>query len=214
MIKVPPPEFWPLFKNVRGAFSCTEAIGLYNVATQVVPLGPYIELGTHKGKSAMASALGLPSGNDFILVDPEFKDQDWALETFDNVGSISGGRLYIRLIADESLNVIDKPGKDFSFVFIDSGTHSDDLVMNECKILENKMAWGGIIAFHDYRNQFVRVAEAYNYLLATRKFVSIEIEWDGIIEYVKKYDLEKDNNSWHIYEENPTPNFVGALVKK
>jgi hypothetical protein len=27
-------------------------------------------------------------------------------------------------------------------------------------------------------------------------------------------NLEEGNNSWHIYPENPFPNFVGALMRK
>lgn len=211
MIQVPSKDFWQLFKNVRGAFSCTEAVALYNIALQV-RYGLYIELGTHKGKSTLAAALGLPAG-EFILVEPEFVDEKWSNEVFETVAPIAGNKLFLRLVADESLNVIEKH-KAFSFAFVDSGTHSDDLVMNECKLLEDKMISGGIIAFHDFKNQFVRVEEAYNYLVSTGKYLKVEIQWQPIIEYVRLNELEKDNNSWHQYDDNPFPNFVGALVKK
>jgi hypothetical protein len=87
--------------------------------------------------------------------------------------------------------------------------------MQEAKLLENRIVQGGIIAFHDYKNQFTEVEIAYDYLLSTGKYEPIGINWQEIFDYVKEHNLEEGNNSWHLYPELPhPPNFVGALKRK
>lgn len=208
----PNSEFWKIFKETPGALSCAEAVCLLNLVEQS-PDGIFLELGSHKGKSSQAISLSFASkseGSGLVLVEPEFVDSEWLDGVVKKVGKLlpKGGFCY-RI--DYSLNVI--PTYDFySFVFIDSGSHSDELVMNECLLLEDKMAKGGIISFHDKGSQFTKVDEAYNYLLSTGKYEEIKIDWQEIFDYVAEHNLEEGNNSWHIYPELPhPPNFIGAL---
>lgn len=213
----PSNEFWKIFKETPGALSCAESLAIMNIAAEA-PTGrdwySYIELGTHKGKSAMSAIMSLKNGK-FALVDPIFSDKKLASSVIfmvfdfgENVGVGASERTSI-----EELNYTN-PLK-YSYVFVDSGSHGDGLPMQEAKLLEDRMVQGGIIAWHDYKNQFVEVEQAYNYLLSTGKYEEIIINWQEIFDYVKEHNLEEGNNSWHLYPELPhPPNFVGALKRK
>ena len=211
MIKFPPDDFWPIFKSTNGALSCAEAIALYNIVSDCEQ-GDFIELGSHKGKSSLAIALAMPKVSRLILVEPEFEDRDWAQEVLSKIsthtGNVPVGYGSYSLDILPIYNVL-------SFCFVDSGNHSDDLVMTETKMLEDKIIKGGIIAYHDKGSQFIKVNEAYDYLLATGKYEEIKIEWEPIFDYVKEHDLETGNLSWHLYPDlSHPPNFVGALKRK
>ena len=56
MIK-PDEQFWKVFKETPGAFSCAEAMALIQIAA-LAPDGIFAEFGTHKGKSTLASIYG------------------------------------------------------------------------------------------------------------------------------------------------------------
>lgn len=209
---LPSKEFIDKFKETTGAFSVTEAIGLYNVCLEA-PQGDWIELGTHKGKSTTVIALAIPEKTSTLhLVEPEFKDEEWRNGASARIKEVKAG-IKVLGYAGYSLNVIQKHIGQLSFVFVDSGVH-DDMVMQEVKMLEDKMIPQGIIAFHDYKNQFTAVERAYDYLVSTGKYEVIPIDWDDIKKYVTENNLEEGNNSWHVYEEHPCPNFVGALKRK
>jgi len=211
----PNPEFWKVFKETNGALSCTEAIAIMNIAAQA-PKGIYMELGTHKGKSAFAASVTLQDGL-FYLVEPEFDksiDPDEVERIVHRKGINVDNCLMPMMVSDFSTNVIDKHSP-YSYVFVDSGSHGDGLPMEEVKLLEDRVIPGGIIAFHDYKNQFVEVEQAYNYLLSTGKYEEIPIDWQPIFDYVAEHNLEEGNNSWHQYPELPhPPNFIGALKRK
>lgn len=205
----PKNEFWEEFVQTKGAFSCCEAVALYNLVKQAEQ-GDFLELGSHKGRSSMCIAAAMPKVSRLFLVEPEFKDCDWAQDVLGRVNKWIVGRLPAMGYGGYSLDIIPL-FNTLSFCFIDSGVH-DDMVTDECKLLEDRMFQGGIIAFHDYKNQFTAVERAYNYLLSTGKYEEIIINWDEIFEYVKENDLQDGELSWHVYHELPhPPNFIGAL---
>jgi len=217
----PTKEWLKTFKETNGALSVSEAVAIINIAAQALE-GHYLELGTYKGKSALSAVVGLKQGW-FGLVDPEFKDKEWRDEVAVKVSLCADDynnnqkmiELYIETFADYSTNIIPIIQTDFSYVFVDSGSHQDGLPMQEVKLLEDRMVQGGIIAFHDYKNQFTEVEGAYDYLVSTGKYEPIEINWQEIFDYVAEHGLENGNNSWHQYPELPhPPNFVGALRRK
>jgi hypothetical protein len=218
MIKTPPLEFWGLFKKTRGAFSTAEALALYNIVSDIKYDGVgdwderYIELGSHMGKSSQAIAAAMKRHSVFYMVEPEFKDLIWKYGTVERVNAVNSSVTVIA-IADYSMEVLPNLDK-LTFAFVDSGVH-DDMVMQEVKLLEDRIIRNGGIAFHDYLNQFTAVERAYNYLLSTGKYEPIKINWEDIFEYVKWHNLEDANDSWHQYPELPhPPNFIGALKRK
>jgi len=208
MIK-PTKEFWDIFKSTDGALSCTEAVAIMNLAAQA-PKGVYMELGVAFGKSAMASNYAFTEGR-FYLVEPNFSDRDLEREVFERINSINP-KVKIRTFIDYSTNVIDKYD-NYSWVFVDSGSHQDGLPMQEVRLLEDRVVKDGIIAFHDWNSQFREVKEASDYLVGTGKYEYIPINWDEIIEYVNSENLEEGNQSWH-HNELRNPCFVGAVRRK
>ena len=209
---LPDKEFLDKFKSVNGALSVTESIAIMNIAAMSPP-GLWCEGGTHKGKSAMSAVYGANQPVDFHLIDTEFEKEIPTSVVSENIGAVSRHGCRLAFIIGKFDDYIRNTDYMFSFIFSDAGIH-DDTVMEECKLLEDRLVKEGIICFHDYKNQFTAVERAYHYLLSTGKFEEIEINWQPIIEYVRQGDLEANNNSWHIYEENPFPNFVGALRRK
>ena len=160
-----------------------------------------------------------PYQQDFALVDPIFEDDKISGDVFDAVNVAAGNyslrsKKTVSIVVGTSLDIIPLCN-GLSYVFVDTGSHGDGLPMQEAKLLEDRMAKGGIMAWHDYKNQFVEVEAAYNYLLSTGKFEEVQINWQEIFGYVAEHNLEEGNNSWHLYPELPhPPNFVGALKRK
>jgi len=211
---LPSKEFVDIFKSIPGALSVCESIAIMNISQQA-PEGDAIELGTYKGKSAISALYGFTENMGFHLVDPEFSNKEFEYQTALNISRIAGsgkGGCWSRTIADISLNEIPKHDK-LSYVFIDSGTHCDGLAMQEVQLLEDKIVFGGVIAFHDFKSQFPDPLTAYNYLLSTGKYEEIPINWQEIVDYVKENDLERGNDTWH-HTEMEFPCFVGALKRK
>jgi predicted O-methyltransferase YrrM len=206
----PSKEFIEEFKKTPGALSVCESIAIYNIALQS-PEGLYLELGSHKGKSGMSAALGLKAGL-FYLVDPIFEDTTIASDVSKLVRGVND-KVVVVMVNDYSTNIIEKHS-NLSYVMIDSGSHQDGLPMQEVKMLEDRVKQNGIIAFHDFRNQFREPAEAAEYLVSTGKYEWVDIDWDAIVNYVKENNLEQGNNSWHIYDDRPFPCFVGAVRRK
>ncbi len=211
-MNTPSKEFWEDFVKTKGAFSCCEGLALYNIVSQV-QRGDFLELGSHRGRSSMCIAAAMPTNSKLSLVEPEFTDKEWVQGVFEKVAKWMQGNHAVQGFAGYSLDVIPL-FYDLSFCFVDSGVH-DDMVMDEVKMLEDRIIKNGVIAFHDFLNQFTAVERAYNYLISTGKYEKIEINWDEIFEYAKNNNLQDGELSWHVYPDLPhPPNFVGALRKK
>lgn len=214
-IEIPTSSYIEHFKKTKGAFSVCEFIALANISKEVPTDGILAEMGTHKGKSAIAAMYGLNRSGTFYLVEPEFSDDDWLLETSHSIQyakKLIASKINPHFIADYSTNVL-RNYDNYAYVFIDSGVH-DDLVMEEVKMIEGKMVQGGIIAFHDLGNQFTAVQRAYDYLLRTGNYESMHINWELIFNHVRENNLEDGNVSWHERGSEEFPKFVGALRRK
>lgn len=215
-IEIPPYSFIELFKNIKGAFSVTEGIALYNICQQVPSEGIYVEAGSHKCKSTLASLLAFNGSNDFYLLEPEFENIDFLVEAQKAIVTFKqefSNGIKCHFIPEYSTDFFQNDQK-YSYVMIDSGDHGEDLVQAEKILIEDKIVSGGILAMHDLNNQFTAVRRMYDQLLSSGKYEEVVVDWDVIIKYVKENNLEEGNNSWHIYEETPYPNFVGALKRK
>lgn len=219
MIK-PDEQFWKVFKETPGALSTAEAMAIMGAAA-LAPNGLWLEMGTHKGKSAMAAICGARFPTSFCLLEPEFINVDWEAETVSRILSAIEieGKRYVgpHTYPEYSTNFLSNIDNElkYAYVFVDTGSHGDGLPMREAKLLEDRVMQGGVLVFHDYKNQFVEVEQAYDYLLGTGKYDKIDIDWQSIFDYVKEHNLEEGNNSWHQYPELPhPPNFIGALRRK
>ena len=212
MIK-PPKELIDLFKSTHGAMSVAEGIALYNLCL-IAPEGDCVELGSHKGKSSVMIAAATKGGKIiFHLVEPEFLDADWMINVAKRIWELLPLNNFIQW-PNYSTDILPKIEK-IAFLFVDSGDHGEEIVQSEKPLYEDKIVSGGIIAFHDFGNQFTAVARCYEQLIATGKYEPIEIDWPSILAYVKENNLEEGNQSWHLYPELPhSPNFVGALRRK
>lgn len=214
-MKYPSKESIEKFVKTYGAMSISEGIALYQICLQAPKSGNWIELGSHRGRSSIMIASCINKDIQLHLVEPEFKNLEWANDVFNRL-DIFNVRESITFWANYSTEVL--PNFDtISFLFVDSGNHGEEIVQSEKPIYENKIVKGGIIAFHDYgeKSQFTAVVKCYNELVASGNYEPIEINWEEIFEYVKVNDLHDGPNSWHIYPELPhPPNFVGALRRK
>lgn len=204
----PPPSIIDKIKATNGALSVCESIAIINLASQA-PQGLYLELGVWHGKSAMSAAFALQKGT-FILVDPIFEDDKIADLVINNVSEVNNKHTYA-ISPRLSFSVIPQH-RDYTYVMVDSGSHQDGLPMQEVKLLEDKIAKGGIVVFHDWNSQFKEVKEAADYLVNTGKYEYMPIDWDSIIKYVNINNLEANNDSWH-HNELPFPCFIGALKR-
>lgn len=225
MLVIPPDGFWEVFRKTSGALSCAEALAIMNISALApicyvggndVKHSLWLEAGTHKGKSALAAMAGVNERHltTFTLLEPEFSDENWMQEVKDIVKDGVSHYVYNRFLKDYSTDYLEKTDEEYAYVFIDSGSHQDGLPMREARLLEDRIVPNGIIAWHDYKSQFVEVEEAYEYLKSTGKYEEVPINWQEIIEYAEANNLEDGtNNTWH-HTELKHPCFVGALRRK
>lgn len=201
-------DFWNDFKKVNGALSACEACFILQCASEV-PEGIYLECGTAYGKSAMVAASMLPETGVYHLLEPLFKSEISETEVGEVVKKYFNGIInpYVNLSNDFIPHY-----EKYSYVMLDSGDH-DEIVMQEVELIKDRMVSGGVIVFHDLDSQFVRVREAFNYLLNTGNYEEIKPDWEEIKKYVIENELEKDNSSWH-HTELETPCFIGAVKRK
>ena len=235
----PTPEQLSLFKQTPGAISVHEMLAIINVAAQA-PKGTCAEMGSHRGKSGIAAAIGLSNtGNHALhMVDPLYdmenleawkhscqghpdkawqgaKADDFKGSVMVNITLSSQEKVWAHLHGDYSTNAIPRlhaEHGDFAYVFIDSDQHQYELVKEECELLKDRMAIGGIIAFHDFMSQFSGVEQAYREMLQGGKYEEISIDWEAIKTWVAENGGEEGNDSWH-HTDKPAPCFFGAIKR-
>ena len=228
-----------LFSKTPGAISRCEMIAIINIAAQA-PKGTCAEMGSHRGKSGIAAAIGLGHTDNHILhmVDPLYdmenleawshadqkhpdnawqgaKDSGFKSSLIHLILDATYNSIATNLHGDYSTNAIPRLHSehgDFGYVFIDSDQHQYELVKEECELLRNKMAIGGIICFHDFQSQFTGVERAYREMLEGGQYQEVPIDWERIKAYVKDIGGENGNTSWH-HTDKEAPCFVGAIKK-
>jgi hypothetical protein len=107
----------------------------------------------------------------------------------------SVSNLDVTLFGNSSMQFLEKFNGPFSYAFVDTDDHQAELVMDEARALENEMAIGALIIFHDYGNYRGPVL-AGDYLLSTGKYEAIMIDWTVANRLVEKHNLEGGNDSW------------------
>lgn len=228
-----------LFKKTPGAFSVHEMIAAINV-TSKAPDGTFCELGSHRGKSSIATAIGMSvaHGNVLHLVDPLYDmsnleawkhacqghpDNAWcgAKEPGFNgsvvnlVSHATDGQIVAELHGDFSTHAIpDLHGKhgDFAYVFIDTDIHAYPLLKEETDLLWNRVKVGGIISFHDFGGPCTAVEQRYREMLQGGTFIEMSIDWEEIKRWVSEHGGETGNDSWHVNTE-AAPCYFAALMK-
>lgn len=232
---LPSKEFLELFKKTPGAISVCESIAIMNIASQA-DVGTYIECGSHAGKSGMSACAGLKNGGNFYMIDPVydltnleawkhtiqghpdnmgwlyFKEDGFYDRVKENIYVASHGKIVSVLLGDYSENVLPKYD-NFSYVFIDSDNHQRERIVAEIAMVKDKIIKGGIIAFHDFGNQYIAPREVHAELIASGDFENIPIDWEEIFRYVRENNLEEGNDSWHEKGSNEFPCYVGAVRK-
>jgi hypothetical protein len=103
--------------------------------------------------------------------------------------------LSVQLFGHSSLQFLEKHKGPFSYAFVDTDDHQEELVMNEAHALEDKMAKGALIIFHDYGN-YRGPLLAGEHLVSTGKYEEIKVDWSIADKLVEKHDLDKGNDSW------------------
>lgn len=233
-MKFPSNSFYEHFKPTPGAISCCEAAAIFWLAGKV-PMGTCMDLGSNAGKAAMSAAAALKYV-EFVMVDPIYdltnreafkhsvqgvpENMPWSYvndpffleKVKERIFTVSNTFVHATLRGDYSENVIPRYDR-YGYVFIDTDDHQEELVMAEVRLLEERMLPGGIIAFHDFENQYAAPKKAAEMLVKTGNFDFVDIPWADIQEYVKSRDLEKGNNSWHMPGVE-LPCFVGAVIRK
>lgn len=236
-MKIPSLETIQLFQSIPGAISVCEGFAIFNmVSDNPLPEGLRVDLGSHAGKSSMFAAAAMGPTGHLYMVDPVYDMTN--LEAWNATVQVEPSRIpwsYCHtpefkaavnsrikqvsgfnptLVGDVSLSALPNLSEldKFAYVFIDSDDHQPELVDWEVKFLEDRMASGGLILFHDYNNQYRGPRESYDYLVSTGKYEKLEIPWGRIRDYVSEHKLELSNNSWHM-PGHELPCFVGGLRK-
>ncbi len=235
---LPTQEIAALFKNTPGAISFHEMLAIANIAAQAPADGIAIETGSNAGKSAISASVGLArvGTRDYYLIDPCYdltNAEAWAHTcqgTSDNMGwyyvrdpdflekvrgrilTAGEGKITPHLVGDYSQRALPSIIGNIAYAFLDSDQHQYSLVMAECMLIKERLVKGGILAFHDFKNQFTGVIRAYKELLKRGGFEEVYVDVAGIRAAAVAYNGEKGNDSWHA-QEHEKPIFVGALRK-
>lgn len=231
----PIDQFYRQVAEIPGAISMTEAVALYNAIVAYSPgIGIAVDLGSNTGKSSLVAARALCHSRfdgRFYMVDLAYdlSNPEWSKTVQGDSAKMPWPQLrdaeYLKsikermaeyvdaeLVGQSSIQFIPRMETFAGYVFIDTDDHQKELVMEEARLLENRTAPGGLIFFHDFKNQYTGPALAHQYLLDTGKFENIEMPWDQAIEYVKKRGLEEGNDSWHMSGSGiEFPNFIGCV---
>jgi len=235
-------ELIDFFKKIPGAISVTEAIALYNLIIEnmgnINPEETFVDIGSHAGKSSLIALTALSflkKEGSFIMVDPAydpispfrktspaFADEYYCSHIFYKVRKFLNSNIQLCMLGLPSEKFCEEKRYEdlkfgsminpLSYVFIDSGEHSEESLKPEIEWVNKHLCVGGIVVFHDFGNQYTAPVYAAEKMILSGQYEPIAINWEEIISYVKENDLEKGNDSWHMVG-NPHPNFIGALKR-
>ena len=210
-------EIVGLYNTIRGSLKTESAFDV-----------DAVDFGSHCGKSSLAGMVAIESmgytSEVFCLVDPLYdlenkeawaqtvqgsvENNPWPIHDSDAlVFDISAKiRKHLQWLPPSSFNGCTSiqflterfPDMKFSYVFIDSDDHQQELVMKEAELIKDRVVPGGLVFFHDYMNQYIGPAMAHGYLVGKCGFEKIDIDWKQAEAFTREHDLEKDNDSWHM----------------
>ncbi len=199
----PNPQELSLFKATPGAISVHEMVAIINVVAQVPIGGTYAEMGSHRGKSGVATAIGMktsPFTESLHLVDPLYdmnnleawkhacqghpdnawqgaKEAGFCGSVVNLISAASDGEVTAVLHGDFSTHAIPEicgVHGNYSYVLLDTDQHTYELTTEELKLLRTRMKVGGLIGFHDFKSQFLGVEQAYREMLTSTDGIAYE----------------------------------------
>jgi hypothetical protein len=230
-------EWLDKIKSLNGAIALSESIGIDQVILsgfKSVEKGIAIDLGSHAGRSSISAIKALSRFhnviNEMCLVDLlyDLDNPDWSITVQQDKNNIPWGyakettfkdtvkqnvelfsRIPVTLYGLSSRQFLEKKKERINYIFIDSDDHQMSLVLEECKTIENRVNRGGLVLFHDFKNQYVGPAIGYDFLLSTKKYEKVDMDWVYPEQILKYYDY-LDLNNWHM-PGVLFPRFVGCL---
>jgi len=161
-------------EKVQGWMRPQELEWLFNMARMLAPKSTWLEVGTWKGKSYSAVALGMAEGSTVIGVDT-FKGTENKLETACREATLPGDRIFTAFQAQRDFVQELVPGVNLEWIrgdsveaaelvedqsldvcFID-GDHRFDPFMEDLRAWNPKVKRGGVLCGHDYTNPEIRM---------------------------------------------------------
>lgn len=125
-----------------------------------------LEIGVFKGESSIQIIESLPSGGQYVGIDiGDYRNAEAEK-------AMQQGGKSITFILGNSLDELKKlPKSHFDLIFVD-GNHTWNYILQEFKIVENLVARGGVIVYHDTIKiddvaQLVKYAQQYKYKAVT-----------------------------------------------
>lgn len=185
-------ELLSIVENIEGWLSNYEQFSLLQLPSMVdhIP-GDIVEIGSYKGKSTIALALGSslmstrkrpiyaidPFVNPYVSFYEPYFDYFWA-----NV-KYHGLENFVIPIKKFSTQAYGDCPKSIAAIFID-GDHEYSSVKHDIISYTPRVVKGGLIAFHDYSDQYPGVLKAVDELCDNEGFEPIII-YDNLI-FVRK----------------------------
>ncbi|MCY7870786.1 class I SAM-dependent methyltransferase [Bacillus spizizenii] len=148
-------ELLSLVENIEGWLSRNEQFALLHLPSMVDHLsGEIVEIGSYKGKSTIALALG--SSLLSMQKRPIYAIDPFIVPPFnffwDNIKNL-GLQNYVRPIKKHSYEAHDDCPQSIAAIFID-GDHEYSSVKQDIVTYVPRLVKGGFIVFHDYDTQF------------------------------------------------------------
>lgn len=136
---------------------------------QLIKMSKYrtaLEIGVFKGESSIKIIEALPNGGQYVGIDiGDYRNAEAEK-------AMQQGGKSIEFIINDSLSELPKlPKAHFDLIFVD-GNHTWDYILKEFKIVENLVARGGVIVYHDSIKiddvaQLVKYAQQFKYKAVT-----------------------------------------------
>ncbi|MEI8126741.1 MAG: class I SAM-dependent methyltransferase [Actinomycetota bacterium] len=146
-------QAWQLASSIEGWLTEGQGRALFEAGGQLAPGTVAVEIGSHRGKSAVLIALGLPSNGRLLAVDP-FDDPRWgggaeSLEMFRTALEVAGVTDRVDLyrgLSEEASATWNGPLVGFLWV---DGAHDRISTLKDFDGWMPHMASGGLIYVHD-----------------------------------------------------------------
>jgi predicted O-methyltransferase YrrM len=147
-------DAWPLIDSIEGWMLPGEERRLFELAYSLPTPASIVEIGSFKGRSTCALALGCRSARNHVFAIDTFDGNGWDLDEHDFFGQFSrnmarcGVTDRVRPLVGRSVDI----GRDWSgpihMLFID-GAHEYEAVKSDFEAFFRHVVPGGIVAFHD-----------------------------------------------------------------